>query len=92
MLSLESLSKREYNTIDKRVESRVVEEVRAAGLEVQRAVRHHRLGQDSIHSRGENYANINTGVRKHQCPRGGPRSTLHLSVGFIYSARIQPSL
>ena len=41
--------------------------------------------QDSIHSRGQNRANIDTGVRKQTAARGCPRSLLHLSVSCSYS-------
>ncbi len=37
----------------------------------------HRLGQDSIHRRGQNPSNINSDMRKKPVSRGGPRSVLH---------------
>ncbi len=49
-------------------------------------------GSGSIHRRVHNYSIINTDMRKNQRLPGGPRSMLHLSVGPMYSARIQPSL
>jgi hypothetical protein len=54
----------------------------------------HRLGQDSIHRRGQNYHKINTVMRNKIVSPRGLRSVLHLSVISInmYSARIQPSL
>ncbi len=44
------------------------------------------------HRRGQNHANISSGVRNNQCLEDGPRSVLHLSVSSIYSTGFQPSL
>jgi hypothetical protein len=39
-----------------------------------------RLGQDSIHRRGQNHTDTtNTGVRKNPVSRGGPPGSLNLS-------------
>eukprot|EP01043_Picozoa_sp_COSAG02_P045088 COSAG02_NODE_4090_length_5801_cov_22.812347_3_plen_61_part_00 len=46
-----------------------------------------RLGQDSIHRRGQNQSSGRLSpliCEENQCLGGGPRSVLHLSVSSIY--------
>ncbi len=51
----------------------------------------HRLGQDSIHRRGHNYSNINTGWRRIPAARAVCGVCCILWVSSMYSTRVQPS-